>query len=278
MKFSIVHHTRYHYQKAVFLEPHLVRLRPACDATQHLESFRLRVVPEPAGQAEYVDLDGNSVTQLWFEGTTSSLQIEATSLVETRRTNPFDFLLDKSQISALGYHPELFPFFDKTRRAQGIHPTVRRLARKLAGEAGGEVLQFLNLLNAHIAGEIAYVSRATGMPHPAELTLAEGRGACRDVAVLFIDCCRVLGIPARFVSGYSESAVDEEGHELHAWAEVCLPGGGWRGYDPSSGLLVADRHVAVARAYLPLGAAPVTGTIRGDGAIAELSTRIRVGG
>lgn len=276
MIFNITHHTLYEYRKSVFLEPHILRFRPTCDVTQRLISFSLKIAPLPAGQADYVDLDGNCVTQVWFEKLTPTFRIEASSQVETLRKNPFDFLIDKSQIASLGYHSELFPFFDKTRKSSGISQSVENLSQKIAKGSNGDVLTFLSSLNHYIATEIKYVSRTTGVPYGSDLTLAEGKGACRDVAVLFIDCCRALGIPARFVSGYSENSRDGERHDLHAWAEVCLPSGGWRGYDPSSGLVVADRHVIVARSYLPLGTAPVTGTIRSNDSVSHLSTEISV--
>jgi transglutaminase-like putative cysteine protease len=274
MMFTISHVTRYVYKEPVFLEPHVIRLRPRSDVTQQLTSFELTFSPQPTGRSEYLDLDGNCVTQVWFEELTAELQIKARSAVRTLRSNPFDFFFDKAQISTLGYHPELFPFFDRTRKATGVSKSVEALSRTIADETKGDVMKFLLSLNERLAKQISHVSRATGLPHSSDLTLAEGKGACRDVAVLFIDCCRIFGLPTRFVSGYSEGAHNEKEHELHAWAEVCLPGGGWRGFDPSSGLCVADRHVALAASYAPIGAAPVTGTIRSDSAVSELYTEI----
>src|SRR5262249_17936328 len=102
------------------------------------------------------------------------------------------------------------------------------------------------------------------------------QGACRDLAVLFIDACRCLGIAARFVSGYQEGYGSTAKQDLHAWAEVYLPGAGWRGYDPTHGLAVADRHGAVAAAPDPLNAAPVTATYRGDNVTSEMNTQVSV--
>jgi transglutaminase-like putative cysteine protease len=96
------------------------------------------------------------------------------------------------------------------------------------------------------------------------------------LAALFIDVCRALGIAARFVSGYEESDALRDGGELHAWAEVYIPGAGWRGYDPSRGLAVAQSHVAVAAAATAAGTAPVTGTFRGSGVTSEFETEVRV--
>jgi transglutaminase-like putative cysteine protease len=107
------------------------------------------------------------------------------------------------------------------------------------------------------------VARREGTPNAPEVTLATREGSCRDLAVLFCAACRAVGVTARFVSGYEREASLQENGELHAWAEVYFHGGGWRGYDPSRGLAVADSHVAVAAAADPLLAAPVTGVYRG---------------
>jgi anti-sigma factor RsiW len=97
-----------------------------------------------------------------------------------------------------------------------------------------------------------------------EITLREGKGTCRDLAVLFCAACRTMGIASRFVSGYEREAALQERADMHAWAEVYLPGGGWRGYDPSQGLAVATSHGAVAAAADPRLAAPISGLYRGD--------------
>jgi transglutaminase-like putative cysteine protease len=107
------------------------------------------------------------------------------------------------------------------------------------------------------------IHREQGPPWPAERTLRERRGACRDLAVLFNDVCRFVGFPARFVSGYQVDVPEEARPELHAWSEVYLPGAGWRGFDPSQGLAVADRHVPLAASRTPWMASPTSGTYRG---------------
>jgi transglutaminase-like putative cysteine protease len=111
-----------------------------------------------------------------------------------------------------------------------------------------------------------HVGRPDGDPQTPAETLAGRTGACRDTAMLYVEACRSLGMAARFVSGYSMHHPPEVSeHELHAWAEVYLPGGGWRGYDPSLGLAVADGHVVLAAAPDHRLAAPVSGRYRGTG-------------
>ena len=105
----------------------------------------------------------------------------------------------------------------------------------------------------------------TGDPWPPEKTLADRTGSCRDIAVLFCEVCRAAGLPSRFVSGYAVDPDHSGCHHLHAWSEIYLPGAGWRGFDPTLGLAVADRHVSLAAARLPALAAPTSGVYRGTG-------------
>ncbi|HEV2448249.1 MAG TPA: transglutaminase-like domain-containing protein, partial [Candidatus Sulfopaludibacter sp.] len=109
-----------------------------------------------------------------------------------------------------------------------------------------------------------HVVREDGPPLPPDVTLREGAASCRDLAVLFCAACRAHRLAARFVSGYERAAAFEEQSEMHAWAEVYLPGGGWRGYDPSRGLAVSTGHIAVAAAADPQLAAPIIGAYRGS--------------
>ena len=101
-------------------------------------------------------------------------------------------------------------------------------------------------------------------------------GACRDVSVLFNDACRSLGLPARFVSGYFEGDPDNPENDLHAWSEVYLPGAGWRGFDPTHGLAVAARHVALIAGIEPDQAAPLTGSFRGTEATSEIEFDVKI--
>ncbi len=141
--------------------------------------------------------------------------------------------------------------------------TVRAFAEPISRDAGDSVLPFLNALNSELFERFGHDIRDHGPAHPPERTLGERSGTCRDLAVLFCAACRAMRIPARFVSGYALGAESEDRADLHAWAEVYLPGGGWRGYDPAQGLAVATSHVAVAAAADPEMAAPVSGTYRG---------------
>jgi transglutaminase-like putative cysteine protease len=260
MRFRVVHTTDYAYDIPVALGPHVVRLRPRCDGTLHLLAHDLRVEPAPAGRSDGLDLNGNGVTHLWFSGTTAQLLIASAFEVETTRTNPFEFLLDpgfarlpirgSAELSACRAGREALP------------AAVVELSDRLAEESGGDTLGFLSALNAHLFRTIVHDLRHDGDPHPPETTLALGAGACRDIAMLFLALCRAQGLAGRFVSGYQARSKRPERH-LHAWPEVYLPGGGWRGFDPTWGLAIADAHVALAAAPTPAGTMPVEGSYMG---------------
>jgi len=122
----------------------------------------------------------------------------------------------------------------------------------------------LSSLAAQIPRRLEYLLREHGDAWTSEETLKQGSGSCRDFTMLFIDVCRSAGIAARFVSGYCIGDVAADSH-MHAWAEVYLPGAGWRGYDPSRGAPTSDDHIAVASGPMPQDAAPTFGSFRGQG-------------
>ena len=126
----------------------------------------------------------------------------------------------------------------------------------------GNVGLFLTSLTQTIYESCIYETRHHGPPWPAGVVLAERRGTCRDFTVLFMAACRAVGLAARFVSGYQRGDADQEVHDLHAWPEVYVPGGGWRGFDPTLGLAVADGHIALAAAVDPAQAAVVMGQLK----------------
>lgn len=264
MIFTITHTTAYQYEQPVFLEPHTIRLKPKTDGMQQLLNFNIQISPQPAGLTECRDLDGNMEHVSWFNGLTDHLKIVVTSKVATLCDNPFLFLLEPSAMHLPIQSDEIYRPSIKPYLSDDIEPEVAQFAESIAKEVHQETLAFLNLLTARLYEMCTVVIREEGLPAKPSQTLSERRGACRDLAWLFMACCRSQGIGARFVSGYQEGDPESE-HHLHAWAEVYLPGGGWRGYDPTLGLTVADRHVFLAAGPRPESAAPVSGTFRGEG-------------
>jgi transglutaminase-like putative cysteine protease len=267
MKFSVTHSTMYQYDRAVQLSPHVIRLRPRNDGSQRLLCYDLRIEPAPALRTESTDHDGNVVTSVWFQEPVSSLAIHSRFQVETLRENPFDFLLtDRDAISVPLQYPENLRAILGPYAAEKATTAVEEFARSRAETAGWKTIGFVMELSRVIAREFRPIARAEGLPRSAAETLQTREGACRDFAALYCSACRAMGLAARFVSGYEREAAHSPEHAyMHAWAEVYLPGGGWRGFDPSRGLAVGTSHVPVAAAIDPEMATPISGTYQGPG-------------
>jgi transglutaminase-like putative cysteine protease len=262
LNFQVQHVTRYSYESPVFLEPHAVRLKPVTDAGQRLESFNLHVQPEPAGMSQILEFEGNEATLCWFEGTFSELLVTTSSVVSTSRVNPFEYLSIGETCLPYRYTGQLATASMPFRAASG-HPAVRRLGEQIAADVGGDAIAFPSAVAAEVRRLCRLIVRPEGEPLAAGETLSRGQGSCRDLAVVFMDVCRAMGFAARFVSGY-HVVPGAEDQDLHAWAEVYLEGGGWRGFDPTTGLAIGEDHITIARAALPRNAAPVTGSFRGS--------------
>jgi transglutaminase-like putative cysteine protease len=280
------HLTEYIFSRPVFLEPHTIRLTPRQDRRQRLRSFDLRLDPAPAGRWEGVDAEGNPFVQAWFDGLAERLVVRSNIEAETLLENPFGFLLDTAACAlppelGPGERAALAPCLDCALLAGG---QAEALALDLVGGGSGEgrcgAMDFLLELNGWIFANVHKAVRLEpGILDP-EAVCAKGEGACRDTAMLFVQCCRRVGIPARFVSGYhlpeADSHDDSDAHDLHAWAEAWLPGGGWMGLDPTHGLAVADRHLVLAASHDPALAAPLRGSFRGTGASGTLRHEVSV--
>ena len=249
MRISVVHSTVYRYDAPVFQEPHTFRLRPRSDASQNLLRYSLDITPAPAGRSWCLDQDGNVVLEAWFHEPMQDLSVVSAFEAETTRENPFDFLVRNGAPA-----PALAPYL-----AGDLDAAVAEFARSIGG---ADTAAFLWQLNGALF-EFAHTIREDGPAEEPATTLAARSGSCRDLTVLFCAACRARGIPARFVSGYEREAAFQMPSHMHAWAEVYLPGGGWRGYDPTVGLAVSTSHVAVAAAADPRAAAPIGGTYRG---------------
>ncbi|MGB3138170.1 MAG: transglutaminase family protein [Nodosilinea sp.] len=263
MRYKICHSTQYRYQQLVTLRHHSLRLHPRSDGGQRLLSFDLEVSPSPSQRTAIVDLDGNTTLELWFEpAPIEQLTLVTTAEVETYRSNPFDYLAE-SWASGL---PLDYPTTLRTRLMPYLSPhgpiaaSVVDLAQAIAHRVDGSTGLFLTTLASDIYETCSYATRATGHPWPGGITLNNKLGSCRDFAVLFIEACQAVGVAARFVSGYEEGDPAAGDRDLHAWAEAYVPGGGWRGFDPTHGLAVSDRHVALAASPFPAQTLPIYGS------------------
>ena len=272
MHFEIEHVTTYTYDRPVHLGPHVLRLTPRCDGSQLLREFACEVWPRPSLQSCALDAEGNVVTRLWFIGETPELRIASRFRLETVQDKPYDFLLETPATHLpMPYNEREAPLLAAYRYPGSPTARVTALATQLARRADRDTLAFLSELNELLHREFEREIRPTGPPLPPQVTLERGRGACRDLAVLFMTMCRLEGIAARFVSGYQARAETTHPRRyLHAWPEVYLPGGGWRGYDPSHGNAVAEAHVAVAAACNAADTAPIEGSFYGAGASSSL--------
>ena len=272
VRFRVKQTTAYRYSTAVFLEPHLIRLRPRSDSSQEVLSWDMSIEPRPTQLTWASDAEGNFAAYAWFERLTEKLRITTRFEVETLRKNTFDFLwLDGSDRLGFAYAER-----DALADYLGAGASPDGLTSQALEQSAGDTAGFLAALNQHIHGLIRVVIREDGAPYSPEETLRRGEGACRDLAWLFVASCREVGLAARFVSGYQAGDPGPQDRYLHAWAEVYLPGGGWRGFDPTLGLAVADQHVVIATAGKPADAAPVSGSFRGSGATAQMETTLSV--
>lgn len=267
MRYHISHTTTYHYSQPVQLSTHTVRLRPRSDGSQQLHSFAINIQPQPIKVSEMLDIEGNACLRIWFSNEAlTTLKIHAESDIETFRTNPFDYLSEPWAVTAPIDYPssvamQVAPYLHPPMAAV-MSPAVIEWAQRLLHEVEGHVGFFLSQLTQTIYEQFQYFHRPVGEPQAASVTLTQKSGSCRDFAVLFVAACQAVGLAARFVSGYQEGDEVQAGRELHAWPEVYLPGGGWRGFDPTLGLAVSDRHIFLAAAAHPANAAPVSGQLK----------------
>lgn len=289
MLLSIRHHLRYVYDRPVFLEPMTLRLTPKQDCSQQLLVHSLRLDAAPAGSSAIQAADGSAALVCWFSEDRDQLEITMEARVRTLRPNPFDWIITFAAAQRL---PARYPAAEAAAlaayldRPLGIGPgagdgpgagSVAAWAAGLAVAVEHDTAAFLIELADRIHHDFQHVGRFEGEPMAPEQTLAGRSGACRDTAMLFVAACRSQGLAARFVSGYSIHHPPEvTEHELHAWAEVYLSGAGWRGYDPSLGLAVADGHMVLATAPDHRLAAAVTGTYRGTGVTSTMTYALSV--
>jgi transglutaminase-like putative cysteine protease len=276
MHFNIRHHTVYRYSRPVQLGPQLLRFYPRDDGAQRVVDHQINISPTPIGRNDHLDLEGNRVTQLWFDGETDRFEVDVNLQVETLRNNALDFILAPEAVMLpIGHAPD-----DTFARAYleriDIDDAVTAFAAELSLSVKRDTLSYLDRLNRQLFTDFAHVIRDRGEPQNPALTLQTRRGACRDLSVLFVDCCRAEGIPARFASGYQKGDDRRERRYLHAWPEVYLLGAGWRAFDPTHGEAVADSHVTIAAAAHPRDTMPVTGNFLGERVTSVLDFTVEI--
>ena len=270
---ALNHSTRYSYDRLINLGPQIIRLRPCPHSRTRILSYSLKVGPEPHFINWQQDPQGNYLARLVFPEKTREFSFEVDLVAEMSVINPFDFFLEP--------HAEKIPFTYEAWERHELKPFLFKLPATplfqkyidgISREATRSV-DFLVALNARLQQEIAYTIRLEPGVQTPEETLKKRSGSCRDSAWLLVQILRHLGLAARFVSGYliqltadvksldGPSGPEKDFTDLHAWTEVYLPGAGWIGLDPTSGLFAGEGHIPLACTPQPASAAPVTGGI-----------------
>ncbi len=263
-RLKITHLTEYRFNNPVTLQPHRLLLRPREGAEVHIESSSLRISPAHTVTWHRDALD-NSAAVVHFLESAQTLSITSEVIIQHYAGLPLDFVVEDYAVNyPFEYvqqdRDDLLPFL------MSVYPNDEAaIANWLNGlglaRPAMQTYALLDQLSRTIAGQFAYTIREEpGVQTPAQ-TLAWGRGSCRDFAALFVAACRHLGLASRFVSGYSHAPATEHwSATTHAWAEVYLPGPGWKGFDPTSGEVTGHRHIPVAVARHPEAVPPVAGS------------------
>ena len=271
IRVAVNHKTRYLYDRPVMLSPHIFRLRPAVHSRTPIEAYSLKIKPEKHFINWQQDPFGNFLARVVFTEKTRELSVEVDIIADMTVINPFDFFVeDYAEHYPFKYDEqlkkELAPYLEIKENGPLLTQWLGTIDRskKL-------IVDFLVELNQLLCKDVAYTIRMEPGVQTCEETLGKALGSCRDTGWLLVQILRHLGLAARFVSGYlvqltadvksldGPSGPEQDFTDLHAWAEVYVPGAGWCGLDPTSGLFAGEGHIPLACTPEPVSAAPVTG-------------------
>jgi len=284
-RLRIRHTTRYHYDQPIRRSVHRLHLRPAADLRQNLVRHRLTITPR-VPVIEYEDVFGNWSQRFELNEPYTELTITADSVVEIADTDPFAF-------ASLPIHPPSWPLvwmpWERTMLAPYLTPLelpdtqlqeLYDYGMQFVKRNDGDLMETLFAINLSLYREYKYVKGCTDLTTSPYQVYCSRSGVCQDFANLFITLARLLGIPARYVCGYlytgdsgrSRAASDE----THAWVELYIPNIGWKGFDPTNGVLPQTHHVRVAVGRNYLDSTPTSGTLYSRGARERLEVDVNV--
>ncbi|HEX5142297.1 MAG TPA: transglutaminase family protein [Mycobacterium sp.] len=280
IKVALEHRTSYTFDRLVDVHPHVVRLRPAPHSRTPIEAYSLDVSPADHFVNWQQDAFGNFLARLVFPNRTRELTITVGLIADMVVINPFDFFIeDYAETIPFEYpkalqedlKPYLRPVDEEGDEGGGPGPLVQEWVRNFAIIPGTRTIDFLVALNQAVNADVGYTVRLEPGVQTPDHSLRSGIGSCRDSAWLLVSILRQLGLAARFVSGYliqltsdvpaldGPSGPTADFTDLHAWAEVYIPGAGWIGLDATSGLFAGEGHIPLSATPHPASAAPITG-------------------
>lgn len=273
IRVALHHRTAYRYDRLVNLSPQTIRLRPAPHCRTPILSYSQLILPEKQFVNWQQDPFGNFLARVVFPDPTREFVVDVDLVAEMTVINPFDFFLEPQANNVPFAYDEtqqqqLLPYLIKTETSPVLTDFVAQ-----GPKFEGTTVDFLVALNQHVQRAVSYVIRLEPGVQTCEETLTKGSGSCRDSAWLLAQALRQLGLAARFVSGYliqltpdvksldGPVGVESDFTDLHAWTEVYLPGAGWVGLDPTSGLFAGEGHLPLSATPDPTSAAPITGAV-----------------
>lgn len=277
IKASIYHLTHYKYDNPVRLGPQIIRLKPAAHSRTKVISHSLKVTPENHFVNLQQDPYGNYLARFVFPDPVTELKIEVDLVADMTVYNPFDFFTEEEAVKwPFDYPADIRDDLTIYMTPEPASPALQAFLATLDKTPGQGTVDMVVGLNARLQQEIGYVIRMEPGVQTPEETLTSARGSCRDSSWLLVQILRHLGLAARFVSGYliqltpdlkaldGPSGTEVDFTDLHAWAEVYIPGAGWIGLDPTSGLLTGESHIPLAATPHYRNAAPISGGYIGE--------------
>ncbi|MAQ17177.1 MAG: IMP dehydrogenase [Sandaracinus sp.] len=274
IRVALRHLTDYRYDRRVNLGPQVVRLRPAAHSVTVPLRYTMDVSPGEHFLHWQQDPLGNHQARLVFPEKTDHFRVDVELVADLEPLNPFDFFVEPEAVEMpLDYEDALTASLRPFLRTKDYGPRFAALIDDLRPEAGARTVDWMVGVNQELEQRIDYVVRMEPGVQTPEETLELGKGSCRDTGWLLVELLRHYGVASRFVSGYLIQLVHDvkplEGPsgpsadftDLHAWAEAFVPGAGWIGFDPTSGMLASEGHIPLACTPVPGAAAPVTGAL-----------------